>query len=170
MTVQPHITSNIGVPRAVYIRYPAGNQVGEPGKPLQQRTILTDALEAVNYIQSPGTVVELPYRWRRFPIQEEPRFISDTRGARHPKAEAIGDALDTLVRLTNEYRAYLEERLAELEVSPNPMHRTGATRWRWQLDNVDRLRETLDTKALDEYRAIYQLVNGVELWASGKFV
>ncbi len=72
MTVQPHITAMVGAPRAVHLRYPAGNQVGEAGKPQQQRVILTAALEAVAAIQTPGTIVELPYRWRRFPIQEAP--------------------------------------------------------------------------------------------------
>jgi hypothetical protein len=170
MTVQPHITSNIGLPRAVYLRYPAGNQVGEPGKPIQQRTILTDALEAVNYIKSPGTVVELPYRWRRFPIQEEPKFLKETQGWRHPKAEAIGETLDVLIRQMNEYKAFLEAGRAELEASDNPKHRAGATRWTWQLDNLDRLHETIDSKAIDEYRAIYQLINALEVWAHGKFV
>ena len=33
MTVQPHITAMIGAPRAMFLRYLAGTQVGEAGKP-----------------------------------------------------------------------------------------------------------------------------------------
>ena len=29
MSVQPHITAAVGAPRAVTLRYPAGDQVGE---------------------------------------------------------------------------------------------------------------------------------------------
>ena len=61
MTVQPHITATVKVPRAVFLRYPAGNQVGEAGKPQQQQAILTTALEAVAAIRKPGTVLEFPY-------------------------------------------------------------------------------------------------------------
>ncbi len=74
MTVQPHITAMVGAPRAVVLRYPAGNQVGEAGKPQQQQATLTAALEAVATIQRPGTMLEFPYRWRRFPIQEAPVY------------------------------------------------------------------------------------------------
>jgi D-proline reductase (dithiol) PrdB len=75
MTMQPHITAMVGAPRAMFLRYPAGNQVGEAGKPQQQRTILTAALEAVAAIHTPGTIVELPYRWRRFPVARIQRLI-----------------------------------------------------------------------------------------------
>jgi hypothetical protein len=99
VTVQPHITATVGTPRAVLLRYPAGNQVGEAGKPQQQRAILTAALEAVLAIQRPGTILEFPYRWRRFPIYETPMYTGISHGARHPQTEAIAEALDTLVRL-----------------------------------------------------------------------
>ncbi len=110
MTVQPHITASVGVPRAVYLRFPAGNQIGEAGKPQQQRAILTAALEAAYYIQAPGAIVELPYRWRRFPVEEEPVFIGASQGPRHLQAEGIGQQLDGAVRFAREYLAYLEER------------------------------------------------------------
>ena len=169
MSVQPHITGCVGVPRAVFIRFPAGNQVGEAGKPQQQRAILTAALEAVSYIQSPGTIVELPYRWRRFQEEEVPGFTGVSRGARHPQAEAIGTELDEVVRRANDYRDYLAGRLAKEAASPSPIPRMAGT-LQTQIDRVDRLIELLDTQALDQLREIVNPIATLELRASGKFV
>lgn len=108
MSVQPHITAAIGVPRAIALRFPAGNQVGEAGKPQQQRIILTAALEAIRAIDKPGTIVELPYRWRRFPIHEEPVLRGISQGPRHPQAEAIGEALDAVVRAVHTYKTSMQ--------------------------------------------------------------
>jgi hypothetical protein len=169
MTVQPHITSTVGAPRAVFLRFPAGNQVGEAGKPIQQRTVLTAALEAAYYIQSPGTIVELPYRWRRFPIDEKPVFKGSSQGPRHPQAEAIGPALDEVARLTREYRAYLEGRLAQEEANPAPIAGF-ANALRTQISRVDRLAEILEGQALDQYREVVNSIATLELRASGEFV
>jgi len=169
MTVQPHVTGSVGVPRAVYLRFPAGNQLGEAGKPQQQRTIITAVLEAAAQMQRPGTIVELPYRWRRFPVEETPQFIGTSQGPRHPQAEAIGEALDQVVRLAKEYKAYLEGRLAQEVASPTPI-RGLANALRTQIGRVDHLIEVLDTNALD---ALRETVNGIatlELRASGRFV
>jgi hypothetical protein len=169
MTVQPHITGSTGVPRAVFIRFPAGNQVGEGGKPEQQRVILAAALEAAYYIQSPGTIVELPYRWRRFHAQEVPRFTGVSQGARHPQAEAIGEALDKVVRLANEYKAYLPGRAEQAEASPTPIPGL-ANALQTQIARVDHLIEVLDTDALDALREVVNSIATLELRAAGKFV
>jgi len=169
MTVQPHITASVGVPRAIYIRFPAGNQIGEAGKPQQQRAILTVALEAIHHISSPGTIVELPYRWRRFPIAEEPVFIGASQGPRHPQAEAIGQRLDAAVRQAREYRAWLEERLAEAEASPTPIRGLNNA-LRTQIGRVDHLIEVLDSQGLDALREVVNSIATLELRASGRFV
>ncbi len=52
-------------PRAVYVRFPFGEPLGGPGNADQQRTIIEDALCLAFTAGSPGTVVELPYRWGR---------------------------------------------------------------------------------------------------------
>lgn len=52
-------------PRAVYVKWPFGSPVGEPGHVAQQRRILLDMIEAVRGLQAPGTVLDLGYRWRR---------------------------------------------------------------------------------------------------------
>ena len=65
VTVRPEITAHANIPRACYLRFPTGNPMGEPNRPDQQRRILAAVLEQLTAIQEPGTIVELPYRWRR---------------------------------------------------------------------------------------------------------
>ncbi len=65
ITVRPEITTHANISRACYLRFPTGNPVGAPHKPDQQRMILTSVLEQLILIHQPGTIVELPYRWRR---------------------------------------------------------------------------------------------------------
>lgn len=169
MSVQPHITASIGVPRAIALRYPAGNQVGEAGKPQQQRAILTAALEAIRAIETPGTIVEIPYRWRRFPIHEEAVFKKTSQGPRHPQAEAIGDALDTVVQAAQVYKADLQERLAREQATPTPGSGLAGA-YRLQLDRLDRFLTSLDGDILDQLRDIVNAVAVLELRAAGKFV
>jgi D-proline reductase (dithiol) PrdB len=65
ITVRPEITAHANVSRACYVRFPTGNPVGEPNKPVQQHMILSAVLEQLVEIKEPGTIVELPFRWRR---------------------------------------------------------------------------------------------------------
>jgi len=52
-------------PRVVHVRFPFGRPLGEPGNADQQRVIIEDGLRVLTTANEPGTVVELPYRWRR---------------------------------------------------------------------------------------------------------
>ena len=52
-------------PRTVFLRWPFGHPLGEPFNIAQQRVVLAEALRAVYAIQEPGTIIDLPYRWRR---------------------------------------------------------------------------------------------------------
>ncbi len=169
MSVQPHITASIGVPRAIALRFPAGNQVEEAGKPQQQRMVLTAALEAIDAIETPGTIVELPYRWRRFPIHEEPVFKGTSQGPRHPQAEAIGDALDTVVQAAQAYKVYLEKRLAEAQGNPVPGQGVVGA-YRMQIERLEQLMAALDGDILDQLREIVNAVAVMELRAAGKYV
>ena len=169
MTVQPHITAMVGAPRAVFLRYPAGNQVGEAGKPQQQRAILTAALEAAAAIQAPGTIVEFPYRWRRFPIQEAPVYTGMSHGARHPQTEALAEALDTLVRLAQEYKAAMAARVAQEASSASHLPGVGKA-LQDHVARIERFIDILDNDALDQLREIVNRVTTLELRVSGKFV
>ena len=59
------IEERVSPPRVVHVRFPFGRPMGEPGNADQQRVIIEDTLEALVSASTPGTLVELPYRWRR---------------------------------------------------------------------------------------------------------
>lgn len=67
VSVRPEITAHVGVPRAAYLRFPTGQPLGEVGQGEQHRTILKAALGLLETAEGPGTLVELPFRWRRMP-------------------------------------------------------------------------------------------------------
>ena len=169
MSVQPHITAAVGAPRAVTLRYPAGNQVGEAGKPIQQRAILSWVLQAAADIKSPGTILELPYRWRRFPVNEEPVYAGASLGARHPQTDEIAAALDTVVRLVQEYKSYLEERVASEDANPSGVEHVPQA-LRDAVARADRLLQIADGDAMDQLREIVNRITVLELMVSGKFV
>ena len=52
-------------PRFLYLHWPFGHALGEPGNVAQQRTVLHDMLSMATKAARPGLVAELPYRWRR---------------------------------------------------------------------------------------------------------
>mgnify|MGYP001217591858 CR=1 FL=1 len=64
-------------PRTVALRWPFGHPLGEPGQVRQQRAVLCEALKAVASIDTPGTIIDLPFKWRRHDYsgyREAPRF------------------------------------------------------------------------------------------------
>lgn len=56
---------HIKPPRALLVKFPRGSMLGEPGNAERQRRIILDALDALKTMTEPGTVKELPYRWKR---------------------------------------------------------------------------------------------------------
>jgi len=52
-------------PRTIFLRWPFGHPFGEPLRTAQQRVVLAEAFRALYTIQEPGTIIDLPYRWRR---------------------------------------------------------------------------------------------------------
>lgn len=64
LTLLPHVSKGVGVPRAIYLRFPQGNAFGEPFDVKMQRDVLTTALDAVTAVRTPGTILEFPARWR----------------------------------------------------------------------------------------------------------
>lgn len=169
MSVQPHITATVGTPRAVFLRYPAGNQVGEAGKPIQQRTILHWALDAAVAMRQPGAMYELPYRWRRFPVAETPVYSGISSGARHPQTEALAATLDQAHQLALEYREWMASRLADERA--NPSGYAGVERaMQDQVDRISRLIEIMDNDVMDQMREVVNRITTMELRISGKFV
>jgi D-proline reductase (dithiol) PrdB len=52
-------------PRVTHVQFPFGRPMGEPGNADQQRVIIEDALGLLESATAPGTILTLPYRWRR---------------------------------------------------------------------------------------------------------
>jgi hypothetical protein len=49
----------------LYLHWPFGHALGEPGNVEQQRTVLHDLFTIARIAPRPGLVVDLPYRWKR---------------------------------------------------------------------------------------------------------
>lgn len=65
ISITKDLTVAVGVPRAVFIKWPLGHPLGEPNHALQQRTLIFDALRLLLDAQTPGVIVEPGYRWKR---------------------------------------------------------------------------------------------------------
>ena len=59
-------TEQVKAPRSVFLKWPFGHPLGEPGRIDQQRRVLEDAFKALVEITEPGTIVDLPYKWKRW--------------------------------------------------------------------------------------------------------
>jgi hypothetical protein len=73
----------------LYLHWPFGHALGEPGKIDQQRTVLRDMLSMARRATRPGLVVELPYRWRHeiYPPVEDWQADSEAFSAALSAAE-----------------------------------------------------------------------------------
>ncbi len=58
-------TEEAKTPRAVFLKWPMGHPLGEPGRVDQQKIVLESAFRALREIKEPGTIIDLPYRWKR---------------------------------------------------------------------------------------------------------
>lgn len=59
------IATQVGAPRGLSVRWPFGHPLGEPHNVAQQMTMIQHALTLLETATKPGTLLELPYRWRR---------------------------------------------------------------------------------------------------------
>ncbi len=57
------ITAAVRPPRAVFVDFPLGHTAGKRGDVALQRSIMLDALAALEEVDEPGTIRDLPYRW-----------------------------------------------------------------------------------------------------------
>ena len=65
VTIIREYTEKVQPPRSVFIKWPFGHPLGEPGNARQQRTVVLEALKALYSISTPGEIIDLPFRWRR---------------------------------------------------------------------------------------------------------
>ncbi len=70
ISITRDLTESVGVPRAVFVKWPLGHPLGEPNNVLQQRTLIYDALKLLVTANEPGLIVEPGYRWRRTTYSE----------------------------------------------------------------------------------------------------
>lgn len=63
ITLCKDVTEHIGVPRAVFVRFPLGNVLGNPMDDIIQFRVLKESLQAAKKIMRPGQVLDLPYTW-----------------------------------------------------------------------------------------------------------
>ena len=57
------ITASVKPPRAVFVNFPLGHQAGKPFDREGQTRIILDALHLLETATTPGTLVQLPYKW-----------------------------------------------------------------------------------------------------------
>jgi D-proline reductase (dithiol) PrdB len=57
------LSAQVRPPRTVFVNFPMGNPFGKPFDRVQQRTILLDALHALESIKHGGAMIDLPYEW-----------------------------------------------------------------------------------------------------------
>jgi len=58
-------TEKVKPPRTIFLRWPFGHPLGEAFNKAQQRVVLAEALRALYAIREPGTILDMPYRWKR---------------------------------------------------------------------------------------------------------
>lgn len=63
MSVGRDITAHVRPPRAVFVDYPMGNEIGRPGNVDEQRRIVRGAFDALGRMTEPGTIVDLGLRF-----------------------------------------------------------------------------------------------------------
>lgn len=65
ISITKELTESVGVPRAVFVKWPLGHPLGEPHNVAQQRTMIYHALHLLRHADRPGILLEPGYRWRR---------------------------------------------------------------------------------------------------------
>jgi D-proline reductase (dithiol) PrdB len=180
ISVRPEITVNMRVSRAAYLRFPTGNPVGQPHMPNQQRTILRGVLRALMEIDTPGTVVELPYRWRRMPDVDEDappppteakpdQPDEDLHAAARRHVEDIQATYEALMEAVDRYRRWLEATIAAERAKPLP-DAVKLQAFLPQLRYLDELQAALETSAHDGLVRVSDRVVRIRHWEDGTFI
>jgi hypothetical protein len=63
VTNMPYWAEKIGVPRTLAVEFPFGHALGRPHHKAQQRRVILQALEIMEYAQSPGTIIHSQEAW-----------------------------------------------------------------------------------------------------------
>jgi D-proline reductase (dithiol) PrdB len=63
ITPMPIWAEQIGTPRTLAVEFPFGHALGRPGDRAMQRGVLAEAFNALETIQTPGTIIHSDQRW-----------------------------------------------------------------------------------------------------------
>ncbi len=66
ITIVRKFTEDVKAPRAMFLKWPLGHPVGEPFKAKEQTFIVKKALRLLEDVKKPGTILDPPYRWKRY--------------------------------------------------------------------------------------------------------
>ncbi|MBF0169771.1 MAG: hypothetical protein HQK87_01555 [Nitrospinae bacterium] len=65
ISIERKFTEQIRPSRAVFLKWPYGHPLGEPGAVRQQRAVMEQAFRLLETATEPGIIVDLPFAWRR---------------------------------------------------------------------------------------------------------
>ncbi|MCB0115375.1 MAG: hypothetical protein KDD84_14850 [Caldilineaceae bacterium] len=65
ISITRDLTEAVGVPRAVFVKWPLGHPLGEADAAAQQRTMIFEGLRLLVTADEPGVIHEPGFRWRR---------------------------------------------------------------------------------------------------------
>jgi len=65
ITIVRNYTEKVKPPRSIFLKWPFGHPLGEPFQVGQHRAVLQKAFEALFQINTPGEIVDIPFRWKR---------------------------------------------------------------------------------------------------------
>jgi len=65
ISIVREVTERTPPPRALFVRFPFGHALGEPGNREQQLTVLLLAFRFLYEARSPGEIRDAELRWRR---------------------------------------------------------------------------------------------------------
>jgi len=58
-------TEKVKPPRSIFLHWPFGHPLGEPFHIVQQVSVIKKAFEALYSIRDPGTIIDVPWKWKR---------------------------------------------------------------------------------------------------------
>jgi len=65
ISIVKQYTEKVKPPRTIFLKWPFGHPLGEPFHTAQQRAVLCKAFESLAYIEEPGTIIDIPFRWKK---------------------------------------------------------------------------------------------------------
>ena len=63
VTMMPYWAEKVGVPRTLAVQFPFGHTIGLPHDAAQQMRVISQALEVLESVDAPGTIVHSPEIW-----------------------------------------------------------------------------------------------------------